>query len=129
MTIFLIRLHSSFFFIPDTSTTDIYTLSLHDALPISPDQFVSIQVGGYIFDSYRKQVNDNEPLKIVLHFLYYHGKEPWTPPELSELFTVTPKAIHKYVPEFEIMFENIQNYSHEQIGLLGCGLFTSAILA
>src|SRR5437016_14571707 len=25
------------FFFNDTSTTDIYTLSLHDALPISPD--------------------------------------------------------------------------------------------
>src|SRR5256884_4945954 len=29
-------LHSSFFFFNDTATTEIYTLSLHDALPISP---------------------------------------------------------------------------------------------
>src|SRR3989454_5204944 len=28
--------HSSFFFFNDTATTEIYTLSLHDALPISP---------------------------------------------------------------------------------------------
>src|SRR5256885_16163164 len=27
--------HSSFFFFNDTATTEIYTLSLHDALPIS----------------------------------------------------------------------------------------------
>src|SRR5256885_2762876 len=27
-----------FFFFNDTATTEIYTLSLHDALPISPDQ-------------------------------------------------------------------------------------------
>src|SRR2546428_8600591 len=27
----------SFFFFNDTATTEIYTLSLHDALPISPD--------------------------------------------------------------------------------------------
>src|SRR6266550_8332890 len=27
---------SSFFFFNDTATTEIYTLSLHDALPISP---------------------------------------------------------------------------------------------
>src|SRR3712207_8012846 len=33
----------SFFFFNDTATTEIYTLSLHDALPISdrPDVFVS----------------------------------------------------------------------------------------
>src|SRR3712207_9238002 len=28
-------LHASFFFFNDTATTEIYTLSLHDALPIS----------------------------------------------------------------------------------------------
>src|SRR5687768_18431422 len=28
--------HSPFFFFNDTATTEIYTLSLHDALPISP---------------------------------------------------------------------------------------------
>src|SRR2546426_7286934 len=35
-----ILLHSSlfFFFFNDTATTEIYTLSLHDALPISPRQ-------------------------------------------------------------------------------------------
>src|SRR5574340_1551001 len=30
-----VRLHSAFFFFNDTATTEIYTLSLHDALPIS----------------------------------------------------------------------------------------------
>src|SRR5256885_12379410 len=29
--------HFIFFFFNDTATTEIYTLSLHDALPISPD--------------------------------------------------------------------------------------------
>src|SRR5436305_10130157 len=29
---------SRFFFFNDTATTEIYTLSLHDALPIGPDQ-------------------------------------------------------------------------------------------
>src|SRR2546428_4765295 len=30
-------LYNSFFFFNDTATTEIYTLSLHDALPISPE--------------------------------------------------------------------------------------------
>src|SRR3712207_7975184 len=30
------RARASFFFFNDTATTEIYTLSLHDALPISP---------------------------------------------------------------------------------------------
>src|SRR2546426_12184390 len=31
------RIYSLFFFFNDTATTEIYTLSLHDALPISGD--------------------------------------------------------------------------------------------
>src|SRR3712207_9063518 len=31
----LLCFHNSFFFFNDTATTEIYTLSLHDALPIS----------------------------------------------------------------------------------------------
>src|SRR2546427_4266625 len=33
--------HSFFFFFNDTATTEIYTLSLHDALPISPGRRAS----------------------------------------------------------------------------------------
>src|SRR5258708_34531090 len=37
--LFHVRPYSSFFFFfNDTATTEIYTLSLHDALPISPTQ-------------------------------------------------------------------------------------------
>src|SRR5947199_9342751 len=37
--IFTISSHFMFFFFNDTSTTEIYTLSLHDALPIYDFQF------------------------------------------------------------------------------------------
>src|SRR5258706_4380891 len=33
----------TFFFFNDTATTEIYTLSLHDALPISPNDFAGLQ--------------------------------------------------------------------------------------
>src|SRR5687768_18441153 len=49
----LLRLHSYytgiivyyFFFFNDTATTEIYTLSLHDALPISPAFEVALRLG------------------------------------------------------------------------------------
>src|SRR2546425_9679656 len=34
---------SSFFFFNDTATTEIYTLSLHDALPISSLRFIALE--------------------------------------------------------------------------------------
>src|SRR2546427_7697498 len=36
----------SFFFFNDTATTEIYTLSLHDALPISDDQRIADALSG-----------------------------------------------------------------------------------
>ena len=39
--IFFFFLVSFFFFFNDTATTEIYTLSLHDALPIYQDQIVA----------------------------------------------------------------------------------------
>src|SRR2546430_16208821 len=36
---------SFFFFFNDTATTEIYTLSLHDALPISPKQALELVQG------------------------------------------------------------------------------------
>src|SRR5256885_13938193 len=38
LTLFLPPLMFSFFFFNDTATTEIYTLSLHDALPISRER-------------------------------------------------------------------------------------------
>src|SRR3712207_7928549 len=35
-----------FFFFNDTATTEIYTLSLHDALPISPQKYPYLQEKG-----------------------------------------------------------------------------------
>src|SRR2546422_3313118 len=46
---FFLYLRLFFFFFNDTATTEIYTLSLHDALPISqryPEDFDGINVGG-----------------------------------------------------------------------------------
>src|SRR5438876_9590604 len=40
----LTRVHFFFFFFNDTATTEIYTLSLHDALPIFGNLFLIVQL-------------------------------------------------------------------------------------
>src|SRR5258707_12016152 len=42
-----------FFFFNDTATTEIYTLSLHDALPISPDKAAGQRLGGCVRAEWR----------------------------------------------------------------------------
>src|SRR6266542_5316664 len=45
---FWIHVYSCFFFFNDTATTEIYTLSLHDALPISDGVSASVRAGSRI---------------------------------------------------------------------------------
>src|SRR5258708_28011827 len=56
---------STFFFFNDTATTEIYTLSLHDALPIFVIEFVE---GGNLRDliNIRKKIGNDEALRIFL---------------------------------------------------------------
>src|SRR2546422_11581550 len=75
---FLIIKHLFFFFFNDTATTEIYTLSLHDALPIYLQGWHFMVVADRkrkeaIGDLYRRSKVKNDP--------------PTTPPERSEEHT------------------------------------------
>src|SRR5687768_18225089 len=59
MTLFTLFLSVFFFFFNDTATTEIYTLSLHDALPIS--------------ELYELDVQCNEPCQLVDGKKLVHG--------------------------------------------------------
>lgn len=96
----------------------------------TPYKFISIQIGGYLFDAYRDQVkNDQDPLIPVIPFLYYHGTDKWVPVKIEQLFEKHLKDnIGEFIPLFKFLFENIQNYSDDQIRQLSEGLLTSALL-
>ena len=52
-----------FFFFKDTATTEIYTLSLHDALPISIETFTRLQrVEGEIVDELFNRLYDSSSI-------------------------------------------------------------------
>lgn len=95
----------------------------------SPSRHAAVQIGGYIFDAYRKQVKAGKsPLIPVIPLLYYHGGRKWQPALMTELFDVIPPSVEAYIPSFLLLFENIQNYTDEQIWQMGSGLFASALM-
>src|SRR5256885_37580 len=75
---------SFFFFFNDTATTEIYTLSLHDALPISPGVPVHRLVGGGLqvggrFGGERSEEHTSElqsPCNLVCRLLLEKKKNP-----------------------------------------------------
>src|SRR3712207_9196282 len=57
----------SYFFFNDTATTEIYTLSLHDALPISFD-LVKVKGRHYYIYNYTGHLNDMKNVSIILSY-------------------------------------------------------------
>lgn len=39
-----------------------------------PDKYTPVQIGGYIFSSFQKQIQNKEPLSPVIPILLYHGE-------------------------------------------------------
>jgi predicted transposase/invertase (TIGR01784 family) len=73
----------------------------------TPYKFVSIQIGGYLFDAYRDQLKNQEDFMIpVIPFLYYHGKDEWVPLKMGELFHGFSTEITEYIPLIMSKFDN-----------------------
>src|SRR2546425_9103254 len=54
-----------FFFFNDTATTEIYTLSLHDALPISPGARLRVGLSGLTVAEYFRDVEGQDVLVFI----------------------------------------------------------------
>src|SRR5258708_20294352 len=70
---------STLFFFNDTATTEIYTLSLHDALPISPKKNVGCSKGGVckikiIYRGTQPLSSTSRTQSGIIHMLYYSKK-------------------------------------------------------
>lgn len=66
-----------------------------------PDNYTSLQIGGYIFSALQKQAQNNEPLSLVIPVLLYHGKERWQYRTLTNLFDDIEEEWKQYLPDFE----------------------------
>lgn len=94
-----------------------------------PSRYASVQTGGYIFDAYRRQIKEGkDPLNLVIPLLYYHGSDDWKPPPMKELFGIVPPSLADYIPSFKLLFENISQYTDDQIWQMGSSLFASALM-
>src|SRR3712207_8613116 len=80
------RYRKSFFFFNDTATTEIYTLSLHDALPISPFTPAKDDGSLNVEHLFTEKGNDQEPQALPpLDFELPPELEASEPPEARGL--------------------------------------------
>lgn len=55
------------------------------------------------------------PYSLTIPIVFYHGKEPWKPHFLSELYSLLPKELRRYIPGFEFLVIDIQALSDAKI--------------
>src|SRR5471032_2837974 len=92
-----------FFFFNDTATTEIYTLSLHDALPICVDFIILLRLGETLFgkdgrDRRRSEEHTSELQShhdLVCRLLLAKKKEQRIFPGYDDLTTITEKDVHR----------------------------------
>ena len=66
-------------------------------------------------------LEDKEPLSIVIPVLVYHGKQKWHKKTMSTHFGNVPELLKGFIPEFEYLLADLSKYSDEEIRT---GLFT-----
>src|SRR5258708_8886201 len=94
-----------FFFFNDTATTEIYTLSLHDALPIYPIEGTYQHIQHYRFFSNNTFLLGNSRITVNLGYAYSHRREFAHPqalyiPGLNLQLNTYTYDVKYYFPQF-----------------------------
>ncbi len=94
-----------------------------------PDKYTPIQIGGYIFSGLQKQVQNNEPLSIVIPVLLYHGKGRWQYRKLANLFDNLENEWIQFVPDFEYIYNDLGTLNDEDLEALNNKFLAASFLA
>lgn len=94
-----------------------------------PDKFTPIQIGGYIFSAFKKQIQNKEELSLVVPILLYHGKEKWEYKTLKDLFIGIDGEFIKYLPTFDFVNNNLGQIDDKEIENLNNAFLTASLLA
>lgn len=91
------------------------------------DPKVPVQVLRYLTEAYNKQSQQNEILKPVLPFVYYHGKNKWELRQLDKLFTKYPSVFRPYIPLYECLFVDLNKVSDEDLENIENSMLSAAL--
>ena len=94
-----------------------------------PDKYTPVQIGGYIFSALQKQVQNNEPLSLVIPVLLYHGQGRWQYRTLSGLFDNLDEEWKQYLPEFEYIYNDLGTLTDAAVEALNDKFLSASILA
>lgn len=80
-----------------------------------PDKYTPVQLGCYLFSAMQRQLQNGEPLSVVIPVLLYHGKGHWQYRTLTDIIESTDPEWLSFVPGFQYIYNNLGEISDEQI--------------
>ncbi|MFZ1750458.1 MAG: Rpn family recombination-promoting nuclease/putative transposase, partial [Saprospiraceae bacterium] len=105
---------------------DIVLLFEHKS---SPDRYVLVQVGHYVFAHWVKCISEKKSLKVIIPVIYYQGRKEWKLADLSALFKDYPEHIKEYVPKLRHIFFALHTISEDQIETMRDAMMAAAVIA
>jgi len=73
------------------------------------------------------QIKKNEPLGVIIPIVYYHGKSIWKIKGINEFFTETPLNLTNFIPEFDMVFVDLNQLSDEALLGLQDNMLSAAL--
>ncbi|MEX2589654.1 MAG: Rpn family recombination-promoting nuclease/putative transposase, partial [Chitinophagales bacterium] len=92
------------------------------------DRYVTIQIGHYIFSALLQQIREKHKPAPIIPVLFYHGAEKWDYHTHRSLYESFGSELLAFVPEFDYIFDNLQNRSDREILALGAKLWSGSML-
>ena len=72
-----------------------------------------IQLLRYIIEAWDKMLSQDEPLKLIIPILVYHGERKWNYRELSNYFDFIPEDLKKFLPSFDYILSDLNKWPEE----------------
>ncbi len=94
-----------------------------------PDKYTPVQIGSYIFSGLQKQIQNKEPLSLIIPVLIYHGKSRWQYRTLKDLFENVDASWDKFIPGFEFVYNDLGVLSDSDIETLNNKFLAASFLA
>lgn len=74
-----------------------------------------VQLLRYVLNAWKEDIQQDQPLRLLIPVVIYHGNTPWTYQPLSSYFGRVPEALGRFIPEFEYVLVNLSAFSEERL--------------
>jgi len=93
------------------------------------DKRTPYQILYYVSSAMLKREENDEPQRLIIPILFYHGESPWAYKTIGQHFEGMDNVLRAYLPDFDYLYHNFQRKSDEMIKTVNNQLIVTSILA